>query len=66
MTITENPYVRIGVRAFINCCGTRTIHSGTLMLPEVTQAMLAAAQYFVNMNELMEGVGRQLADLTGA
>ena len=36
------------------------------MLPEVTQVMLAAAQYFVNMDELMEGVGRQLADLTGA
>lgn len=66
MTITENPYATIGVRSFINCCGTRTIHSGTLMLPEVTQAMLAASKYFVNMDELMKGVGQQLANLTGA
>ena len=66
MSITENPYTMIGVQSFINCCGTRTIHSGTLMLPEVTQVMLAATQYFVNMDELMEGVGQRLADLTGA
>lgn len=66
MTVTENPYAMIGVRSFINCCGTRTIHSGTLMLPEVTRAMMVAARYFVNMDELMEGVGRRLADLTGA
>jgi L-seryl-tRNA(Ser) seleniumtransferase len=66
MADTGNPYAAIGVRSFINCCGTRTIHSGTLMRPEVTRAMMAAARYFVNMDELMEGVGRQLADLTGA
>ena len=24
---------RIGIRPFINCCGTRTVHGGTLMLP---------------------------------
>jgi L-seryl-tRNA(Ser) seleniumtransferase len=66
MVKTRNPYDTIGVRAFINCCGTRTIHSGTLMLPEVTSAMREAAQYFVNMDELMDGVGDRLAELTGA
>jgi L-seryl-tRNA(Ser) seleniumtransferase len=63
---TDNPYTRIGVRSFINCCGTRTIHGGTLMLPEVKQVMVAASNYFVNIDELMEGVGERLAELTGA
>jgi D-glucosaminate-6-phosphate ammonia-lyase len=35
------------------------------MLPEVTQVMLANVQYFVNMDELMAGVGGRLANLTG-
>jgi L-seryl-tRNA(Ser) seleniumtransferase len=61
-----NPYDRIGVRTFINCCGTRTIHGGTLMLPAVKRAMEAASNHFVNIDELMEGVGRRLAELTGA
>jgi len=62
----ENPYEKIGVKTFINCCGTRTIHSGTLMLPEVKAAMLAASNQFVNMDDLMHGVGQRLAELTGA
>lgn len=59
-------YSDIGVRPFINCCGTRTIHSGTLMLPCVRAAMMDAANVFVNMDELMAGVGRRIAELTGA
>ena len=62
----NNPYGKIEVRSFINCCGTRTIHGGTLMLPEVKQAMVAASNYFVNTDELMEAVGKRLAALTGA
>lgn len=62
----DNPYLRIGVYPFINCCGTRTIHSGSLMLPEVKQAMEVASNYFVNIDELMECVGRRLGELAGA
>lgn len=62
----DNPYAKIGVRSFINCCGTRTIHGGTLMLPEAREAMMAASHHFVNMDELMAGVGKRLAELTGA
>ena len=62
----EDVYRRIGVRSFINCCGTRTIHSGTLMWPCVREAMVEASKRFVNMDELMEGVGARLAELTGA
>ena len=62
----DSIYERIGVRSFINCCGTRTIHGGTLMWPGVKEAMVAAADGFVNMDELMDGVGRRLGELTGA
>ncbi len=62
----SNPYTQLGVRAFINCCGTRTIHGGTLMLPQVRDAMRDASHFFVNMDELMAGVGKRLAELTGA
>ena len=61
-----DPYSLIGVRSFINCCGTRTIHGGTLMLPQVREAMMVASRFFVNMDELMAGVGKRLATLTGA
>ena len=63
---SKNPYLNIGVQPFINCCGSRTIHSGTLMLPQVKAAILAASECFVNMDELMAGVGARLAELTGA
>lgn len=59
-------YGQIGVKSFINCCGTRTIHSGTLMWPCVRDAMVEASKHFVNMDELMDGVGARLAELTGA
>lgn len=62
----HDPYSLIGVRSFINCCGTRTIHGGTLMLPQVREAMMAASRFFVNMDELMAGAGKRLSMLTGA
>ena len=57
---------RIGIRPFINCCGTRTVHGGTLMLPRVKEAMEEVARNFVNMDELMTGVGDRLSELTSA
>jgi L-seryl-tRNA(Ser) seleniumtransferase len=59
-------YQSIGVRPFINCRGTLTVISGSLELPEVRQAKDAAAQHFVALDELMDAVGRRLAELTGA
>jgi len=59
-------FASIGVRPMINCKGTYTIISGSLMLPEVKAAMMAAAEGYVHMDELMEGVGRRIAELTGA
>jgi uncharacterized pyridoxal phosphate-dependent enzyme len=59
-------YKSIGVRPFINCRGTLTVISGSLELPEVRAAQDAAAQHFVALDELMEAVGKRLAELTGA
>jgi len=59
-------YASIGVRPIINCKGTYTALSGSLMLTEVKAAMMAASEQYVVMDELMECVGRRIAELTGA
>ena len=59
-------YQSIGVEPVINCRGTFTIIGASVELPEVRAAMDSAAQYFVQMDELADGVGRRLAELTGA
>lgn len=59
-------YQSIGVRPIINCKGTFTIISGSLSLPEVKRAMEEAGKHYVQMDELMDGVGRRLSGLTGA
>jgi L-seryl-tRNA(Ser) seleniumtransferase len=61
-----DPYNYLGIRPFIHCAGVRTIHGGTLMLPEVVKAMQSAALAFANIDELMAAVGRRIAELTGA
>jgi len=62
----ENVYTRIGVRPLINARGTWTYLSGSLELPEVRQAKQEAALHFVDMFELQHGVGKRLAELSGA
>ena len=61
-----NPYLALGVRPFINCCSVRTMHGGSLMLPEVRAAIDAASRQFVNLDELMAAAGKRIAELTGA
>jgi len=56
-------YESIGVRPLINCVGTVTILSGSLILPEVRQAMIEASTRYVQMDELMEAVGARIATL---
>ncbi|MCC7153390.1 MAG: hypothetical protein IT161_02375 [Bryobacterales bacterium] len=59
-------YQSIGVRPVINARGTFTIITGSQTLPEVKKAMDEASRHFVHMDELMDGVGQRLADLTQA
>ena len=56
-------YRSIGVRPLINCRGTYTIISGSLMLPEVCEAMMEAAKAYVHLDELMDAVGARIAEL---
>ena len=64
--MSDDIYTRLGVRPFINCCGTRTVHGGSLMLPQVTKAMVEGSHRFVSLNELILASGRRIAELTGA
>ena len=59
-------YDAVGVEPVINCRGTFTILGGSVERPEVIRAMQAASGYFVQYDELAQGVGKQLAKLTGA
>jgi uncharacterized pyridoxal phosphate-dependent enzyme len=59
-------YESIGVRPNINCRGTFTIISGSQTLPEVKKAMDEASRHYVQMDELMEAVGKRLAEITHA
>ena len=61
-----NLYRSIGVRPVINARGTFTIITGSTTLPEVKRAMDEASRGFVNMDELMDGVSKRLAEITGA
>jgi D-glucosaminate-6-phosphate ammonia-lyase len=63
--VTPNPdvYTRIGVRPFINCTATLTINGGSLMFPEVIAAMEQASHFHVDLDELMEGASKRLAEL---
>ncbi|MGA6982503.1 MAG: hypothetical protein WBZ11_13185 [Candidatus Sulfotelmatobacter sp.] len=62
----QNIFTRLGIKTIINCRGTWTYLSGSLEFPQVRQAQLEAAEHFVNMFDLQRGVGRRLAELTGA
>src|SRR5215475_445968 len=64
--MTANPYLALGVRPFINCCSVRTMHGGSLMLPQVRAAVDAASRQFVNLDELMAAASKRIAELTGA
>jgi L-seryl-tRNA(Ser) seleniumtransferase len=65
-TAKGDVYARLGVRPVINAVGTVTTLGGTLMPPQVRQAMEEASRHFVPIHELQAAVGRQLAELTGA
>ena len=59
-------YESIGVDPIINCRGTFTIIGGSVERPEVVAAMKAASGFFVQYDELAFGVGKRLAEITGA
>lgn len=66
LEMTSRLYESLGVRPFINARGTYTILTGSESLPEVKQAMVEASRHFVHLDELMDAVGRRIAELTQA
>ena len=62
----SNIFRSIGVEPIINCRGTFTIIGGSIERPEVRAAMEAASQNFIQYDELADGIGKKLAELTGA
>ena len=62
----ENLLKSIGVEPFLNCKGTNTIMGGSVVRPEVKLAMDSVSTLNVQMDELAFGIGKRLAELTGA
>jgi len=59
-------YRDLGVRRVVNAGGTYTILGGSLMSPEVIEAMDEAARQFVLIDELYDKAGRFLAEIIGS
>jgi len=59
-----NIFRTLGVEPLINCRGTFTIIGGSLERPSVRAAMEAASKSFVQYDELADGIGKKLGELT--
>jgi L-seryl-tRNA(Ser) seleniumtransferase len=60
-----NVYTRLGLRPIINASGTYTHLGGSLMPPEVIDAMNDAAPHYVPIRDLTTATGEHIAQLTG-
>ena len=58
-------YERLGIDPVINGYECLTMLGGSLMRPEVLQAMTEASQHFVRLDELQRVVGERIAALVG-
>ncbi len=59
-------YERLGVRTIINAAGNATDVGGSIMRPEVLEAMQEASRSYVRLSELLDQAGRRVAELAGA
>ena len=58
-------YERLGVRPILNFRGTYTALGASKIVPDLHQAMAAASQQYVSLEELQDRVGEKLAALAG-
>ncbi len=56
-------FKELGLRTFINATGTHTYLTGSLMLPEVMQAINYSSEQYVDYNELQDKAGERIAQL---
>lgn len=61
-----NIYRQLGVRTLINAFGTVSRIGGSLMAPEVLQAMSEASKQYVEINTLHKAAGKYIAELLGS
>jgi L-seryl-tRNA(Ser) seleniumtransferase len=61
----SNIYSRLGLRPVINGVGVVTHLGGSIMDPEVLQAMDEASRHFIDLIELQRKAGARLAELLG-
>jgi len=62
----KSVYEAIGVKPLLNARGTVTVVGASKVLPEVRQAMDDAIREYVQIDELMDGVGKRLGELMGS
>ena len=62
----DNVYTKLGVKPLINANLPFTFLTATLVWPEVRAAVDEASRYFVDIVDLPRGVGRRLAEVSGA
>ena len=58
-------YDRLGVRTVINGVGNGTAIGGSIMRPEVVEAMAEASRSYIRLPELLEKAGQRVAELAG-
>ncbi|MDE2823828.1 MAG: aminotransferase class V-fold PLP-dependent enzyme [Chloroflexota bacterium] len=58
-------YERLGVKTVINGVGNGTAIGGSIMRPEVVEAMAEASRSYVRLPELLEKAGQRVAELAG-
>ena len=58
-------YDRLGVRTIINGVGNGTAIGGSIMRPEVVEAMAEASRSYIRLPELLEKAGQRVAELAG-
>ena len=61
--IFRDYFKELGVRTFINAAGTYTSLTGSLMPPEVVEAIKYATHQYVSLDELQDKVGMRIAHL---
>lgn len=62
--MSDDPYRDLGLRPIINASATLTRLGGSVMPPQVVEAMAAASRSFVDLDELQRRVGARLAVMT--
>ena len=62
----QTVFERLGVTPVINACGVYTDLGGSMLSPEVFEAMQEVNQYFMSMPDLLDHTGARIAELMGA